>query len=224
MVPLLPLEIPCRLQIGKEQQRRAEEEARERDPHYDFERRTGLLSSEKDNTKLGDTTFTMGITTYDVSDAEQVYGEEFDPTAPTPLSAAETVRSATVFLGTVFEVTEKESRQGDRNSVSIGISDGTTGIYLKKSCPIEDKAWIKALSVGTPVAAFCRVLRDKFDNEPFGALRGIKKIRASTARSSSTPASRTCFHGVRSTALASIWQYSSLRGEISPYTSMKTMR
>ncbi len=177
----------------EEQQRRAEEEARERDPRYDFERRTGLLSSEKDNTKLGDTTFNMGITTYDVSDAEQVYGEEFDPTAPTPLSAAETVRSATVFLGTVFEVTEKESRQGDRNSVSIGISDGTTGIYLKKSCPIEDKAWIKALSVGTPVAAFCRVLRDKFDNEPFGALRGIKKIRQKM-RTDDAPEKRVELH------------------------------
>ncbi|MCQ2413767.1 MAG: PolC-type DNA polymerase III, partial [Clostridia bacterium] len=162
----------------KEEQRIAlENEARKNDPHYDFTKKAGLDSATGEREMISETRFRMGHTTYECKDASVLWGDDFEILEPESMTEIETVRNNAVFLGTVFEITMKESREGETTSITVGISDGTTGIYAKKRLPNEEIGWAKGLKPGTPVAVSGRVLRDKFDNEPFLSLKGMKKIK-----------------------------------------------
>ncbi len=160
----------------EETRREREEEARQRDPHYDFEARAGISTETGKNEYINETTVKMGATVYDFSSPELIYGEDFDIFEPTPLSEITSIKNTTVFLGTVFEVSTKETRAGDKLSVMIGISDGASGIYLKRTVLIDESDWVKKLPIGCDVAVFGKLMYDKFDNEPFVSVRGIKSI------------------------------------------------
>ena len=161
--------------IAMEQKR--QEEARAADPHYDFEARAGLSSLTGRSVILSDTRYVMGASTYDTEEASLLYGEDFDICEPTPLSDAPKSRSNTVFLGTVFETDMRETRKGDKLNCTVGISDGASGIYIKRTQTPEEMGWFNNLKVGTHVAVFGRIKTDNFDNEPYVYPRGIKKIK-----------------------------------------------
>ena len=57
------------------------------------------------------------------------------------------------------------------------LPDGASGIYMRKSEAADNMDWVKGLGPGTHVAALGKVMRDKFDFEPFLSLRGLKKIK-----------------------------------------------
>ena len=169
-----------REQFLRERQSAAEEREailRANDPHYDFARKQGINAMTGNNESLGETKYRMGATVYDFSESELIFGEDFDILDPVPLSELESVRTYAVFLGTVFEKADKESREGDKVSLTIGISDGASGAYLKRRLPKEETEWFKKFKEGTHVAVLGKVMRDKFDNEPFISLRSIKKIK-----------------------------------------------
>ena len=94
-----------------------EEEARASDPYYDFDSKAGISSATGINTQLSETTYKMGATTYDFSKPSLVYGEEFDVIEPTPLANVANERNRSIFLGTIFEVTAKETRNGDKTNI-----------------------------------------------------------------------------------------------------------
>ena len=155
-----------------------EEEARAADPRYDFDSKAGISQLTGFSERRGDFVYRVGASTYDYSSPEFVWGDDFEVLEPSPLSDADKVRTGAVFLGTVFELTSKETRAGDRFNVTVGISDGASGIYARRAVNTDDIEWTKSLKPGTHVAVFGKVMRDKFDNEPFLSLRGIKKIKA----------------------------------------------
>ena len=157
--------------------REREEAAKANDPHYDFDRKQGINSMTGNNEAIGETVYRMGATTYDFSESELVFGEDFDIVEPIPLSDIDKSRASTVFLGTVFEKADKESREGDKVSLTVGISDGASAAYAKRRLPKEEAEWFKKFKEGTHVAVFGKVMRDKFDNEPFISIKGIKKIK-----------------------------------------------
>ncbi len=161
-----------------EAEKAREAEARAIDPHYDFEARAGVSVATGSLDVISDTKYRIGATTYDFSESELVYGEDFDITEPTPISDITNVKGRSVFLGTVFEVTTKETRAGDRTSCTIGISDGASGVYVKKTLPNEELEWIKGVKNGAHFAVLARVQTDKFDGELFLSPLGIKKIGA----------------------------------------------
>ena len=161
----------------EENARLREEEARELDPHYDFDKKAGVSSATGNNIKISDTEFIMGASRFNISEPEAVWGEEFDIENPTPLSDVDNAKTTIVVLGTVFSVETKETRNGDKTTVTIGISDGASGIYAKKSLQNDEIGWIKSFKAGTSVAVLGKILRDKFDGEPFLSFRGIKKIK-----------------------------------------------
>ncbi|MBQ4071999.1 MAG: PolC-type DNA polymerase III [Clostridia bacterium] len=164
----------------RERERRAkeiEEEKRAKDPTYDFARRAGVSAATDVVERLGETTFRMGATTFDTSESTLVWGDDFDIVNPTPLSKIEDARGLAVFLGTAFSVETKETRGGGKTTVTVGISDGGSGTYAKKAFLDDEMEWVKGFKAGGQVAVFGRVIRDKFDNEPFISMRGIKKIK-----------------------------------------------
>ena len=153
-----------------------EEQMRANDPTYDFESLSGISSATGTAEAVGDYRYTMGATTYDFSDSKSVYGEDFVITAPTPLSDAPMSKGRAIFLGTIFDITKKETRAGDKTNCTIGISDGASAIYVKKTLPNEELEWLGELKVGGHVAILGRVQPDRFDNEPFLSPMAIKKI------------------------------------------------
>ena len=164
-----------------------ERQAREADPYRDFEARAGISSATGKLEVIGETTYRVGATTYDFSSSELIFGEDFDVIEPTPLAEA-TVRNRILVLGTVFEVNMKETRAGDKTNCSIGISDGASAIYVKKTIlnePSDQLDWVKGLAEAVkkgkrkllPIAVLGRIQTDKFDNEPFISPLGIKRIK-----------------------------------------------
>ena len=160
----------------QEAAKQREEEARAADPYYDFDSKAGISSATGVNAQLSETTYKMGATTYDFSKPTLAYGDEFEIIEPTPLSDITSVRNRSIFLGTVFEVTSKETRNGDKTSITIGISDGASATYVKKIIPNEEAGWQNDIKAGQHLAVMGRVQRDKFDNEPFISPTGIMKI------------------------------------------------
>ncbi len=167
-----------------ESRARAEAAAREADPHYDFESKSGISSATGALDIISETKYKIGATTYNFEKSELIFGENFDIIEPIPLSDATKIHGRQVFLGTVFEVTMKETRAGDKTNCTIGISDGASGIYVKKTLPNDDLGWIKELEGAAkkgkkkllPIAVLGKVQSDKFDNEPYVSLFGIKRI------------------------------------------------
>ncbi len=154
-----------------------EDEARAADPHYDFEAKAGISALTGVNEALSDTVVKMGASVYDFSECELLFGDDFDVIEPTPLFDLEKVRTNTVFLGTVFEVTTKETRSGDKFNCTVGISDGACAAYIKKAYAPEEMGWIKGLKSGVHLAVLGRVGRDRFDNEPYIIPKSGKKIK-----------------------------------------------
>ena len=157
--------------------REREAEAKENDPYRDFSSKAGISSMTGFFEHVDECIYRVGASTYDFSEPEHIYGEEFQVVEPTPLSDADAVRGTSVFLGTVFDVASKEARGGDRFNVTLGISDGASGIYARRSVAVGELDWLKGVKPGMPVAVCGRIMRDKFDNEPFLSLKGIKKIK-----------------------------------------------
>ncbi len=160
-----------------------EEAARAADPHYDFEKRAGISAALHNAETLTATRYLMGATTYECEGAEAIFGDPFEISEPTPIAEAGSARSgATILLGSVFEVTIKENRAGDRANVMIGISDGAGGIYIKKNFAAEELGFAKGLEKGLkgghiPVAVMGRVMVDKFDGELIVNPKAIMKIK-----------------------------------------------
>jgi len=170
-----------------------EAEARALDPHYDFETRSGISAATGSVEAISETRYKMGATTYDFSESEQVFGEDFELVEPSPLSELPKIKGRAVFLGTVFEVTMKETRAGDKTNCTIGVSDGASGVYVKKTLPNEEIDWVKGLKPGAHLAVLGRVQIDRFDNEPFLSPLGIKKIKT-TGRKDKSDEKRVELH------------------------------
>ncbi len=177
----------------EEHQREVEQRQREEDPRYDFKRQSGILAETGTVVAYDATTFRMGITTYNTSGAELIFGEDFDILDPVSVADASKVQRA-IFLGTVFMTETKANRQGDRMTCTIGISDGTTGIYLKRrGLPPEECGFMKGIKSGMHIAAYGRVQRDKFTNELFMQLQAMKKIKK-VEREDNAPRKRVELH------------------------------
>ena len=153
-----------------------EEQMRAQDPTYDFDKKAGISSATGTAESLGDFIYKMGATTYDFSKSEPILGDDFSIGTPTPLADLSSVKGRAVFLGTVFDVAMKEARSGDKTNCTIGISDGASAVYVKKSLPNEELDWIKGLKSGTHVAVLGRVQADRFDGDLFLSPMAIKKI------------------------------------------------
>ena len=157
--------------------RAREEEERARDPYYDFDKKSGISSATGQNEAISETCFRMGAGTYDFSEPELIFGDDFDIYEPVPLSDVESVRATAVFLGTVFDVATKETRTGDKTNITVGISDGASATYVRRTLPKEECDFVKSLKSGVPVAVYGKTVRDKFDGELYVSIRGIKKIK-----------------------------------------------
>ena len=181
--------------VRQVEEQKAQYEARQRelDPTYDFDRKAGINDATGTGELIGESRARMGATTYDFSESTFIWGDDFDVCEPTPLAKADSIRTTSVFLGTVFEVTTKDTRQGDKKNVTIGISDGASAVYVKKAIPIEECEWLKGCKPGLHLAVLGKMSIDRFDNEIILIPKGIKSIKTAL-RTDDAPRKRVELH------------------------------
>ena len=180
---------------------RREAETRAQDPHYDFEAKAGISSVTGVAKTISDTKCQLGATVYDFAESEVVFGDDFEVTEPSPLASVSQSKGRALFLGTAFEVTMKETRAGDKTNCTIGISDGASAVYVKKTLPNEELDWVKDLAGAVKkgkkklchLAVLGRVMQDKFDGELFLSPIGIKRIKTEL-RTDNAPEKRVELH------------------------------
>ncbi len=163
------------------------------DPTADFEARQGISSMTGSNQQISETVYRMGPTTYDFTESELISGDDFDIVEPVPLSSFNSVRSHSIFLGTVFDVSTKEIQQGEKIKYSIGFSDGACGSYIKGVVPKEDDGFLKKIKSGMHIAVHGKITRGKYDNEPYVSPKGIKQIKK-IERADNAPQKRVELH------------------------------
>ncbi len=161
---------------------RREEEAKAQDPHYGFAEKAGISPLVGRAESLGGGVYKMGSTTYLTREPKPLLGETFEVENPTPLANITSVTSMAVFLGTVYSAEFKETRNGDKYNVTVGISDGASGATLRRTETIDGISWVKTLAKKVKdkdsmhIAVLGRVRRDRFDNEPFIDVKAIEII------------------------------------------------
>ena len=149
-------------------------------------------SEEVEETEGG--VFVSGRMKFDTNGAELLYGEEeFEISDPTALRMVKSnMRSVTV-LGRIFKSEAAEIRNSENMSVSIGITDNDSSVYLKLQMPAaEAEPFAKSMKSGMCVAACGSVRADKF-GEYNVSVKGIKKIKW-VIRKDNAPVKRVELH------------------------------
>ncbi len=165
-------EFRCRMANGGVAQTDEEENA-----HADFEHRVSLSKDAAVLEKGHDTVYRIGNMTFDTAESEAVYGEPFDLDKVVSIGSLEAPRGTVVLFGEVFEVETKENREGTKVQAIIGICDGSSSIYLRKTLEKEDAGWLGGIKAGKCFAVKGTLYADKFDGETTLSLRAVMTLK-----------------------------------------------
>ena len=152
----------------------------------------------------------IGHMTFDLSDPQPFYGEPFEIKKVTPLREAPENGRNICFLGQVNSYESRETRNGDKLMMTIGITDNETSINVKLTLDLEEgQALEKKISksgktisrgISKVVTFYSMVFAvqgtvkvDKFDNEPVMSPTSIMTI-AKIDRMDDAPEKRVELH------------------------------
>ncbi len=152
--------------------REAEEEAKRNAP-----KTPNLAGQVLSAQGCGEDTYKIGSVTYLCSSPESIFGDPFLIANITSLSEVTSPKGTIVILGTVFSSEQKESRGGDKVTLTVSVADGSSSIAMKKAFPKEEIGFAKALSPGCVVAAKGSVYKDRFTGELQFSPKAIMKIK-----------------------------------------------
>ncbi|MBR0303640.1 MAG: PHP domain-containing protein, partial [Clostridia bacterium] len=145
------------------ERRAAELEAGEADER---EKRVSLFDLPDKATLTEDGCVTSGRCTFDISSPSLLLGKEFAIKDPVPLRLLVKSYQSVVFLGELFKFEERELRGGDRFSVTLGVTDRDSSVYVRKVIPAEELPdWKKKFRVASCIAVRGSVKPDKYDGE-----------------------------------------------------------
>lgn len=148
-------------------------------------RRSSLNESDATADQISEKLYKIGNNTYSLEESTLMLGDDVGIKFPEPIANFKDAVSRAVFFGDVFENTKKDSFKGDKTTVTIGVSDGSSSIYLKKSFDVGEDGPMSSIEVGKSVAILGRIYRDKFDGELVCTPRSIysakKKLRIDKA-------------------------------------------
>lgn len=161
-------------QYQAHQEKKAQEEAQE-SPVY--QRVESLFDGEAQIEAIGSSLIHAGKMTFDVSGGEVIFGEDFEHDDPTPLRNINRPARHVAVLGQVFEVKTNELRGSDKFSVTIGITDKDSSVFLRTTLEEGEAAALAgAAKPGTCLAACGSVRQDKFGEYNI-SLKSAKKIK-----------------------------------------------
>ena len=180
------------------EERRRQEEAQEaakkaaETPQY--QRIDSLFEAEEEVEEIEGGIFKSGRMTFDTNSDEVLYGEEdFEISDPTALRMIKSnMRSVTV-LGRIFKSEAAEIRNSENMSVTIGITDNDSSVFLKLQMPAaEAEPFAKSMKSGMCIAAVGSVRADKFGEYNVN-VKCIKKIKQ-CIRKDNAPVKRVELH------------------------------
>ena len=121
---------------------------------------------------------TSGRMKFDISEPEFVLGREFTAGNIVPLRSIKTTGKNMEVVGEVFQITEKETRRGDKLAITVGITDKDASLFLKTTVDIESADEIKsAFSVGKSYLLRGNIKADTFDNELYMQYTDVAKVK-----------------------------------------------
>ncbi len=127
--------------------------------------------------KTGENSFKIGHMEFSTEGAAVITGSAFDLSAPTPMGQLNGPVQDAVLFGEVFSVTTKESRNKDKLTVTVGITDGVYSIYIKRTEAPDAFPYLGDIKAGKSIAVACRVYRDKYDGELIASPKSIMSIK-----------------------------------------------
>lgn len=128
------------------------------------ERKASLFTETE--TSASDGVFKIGRLTFDTNNAEPLIGNAFEISSPLAIRSCNRYEQNAVVLGEIFKFEERELRGGDKFSITVGITDKDSSLYLKKVIASgELDEWKSKLKPGKIVAAKGPIKPDKFDGE-----------------------------------------------------------
>jgi len=120
--------------------------------------------ASKEYIKDGDI-FKGKFRSYDVSEAELVFGTEIDIDSAVPIAATYQQHGLMTFIGEVFSTERRETKRGGSEIITVGVTDMEASLYIKVAVKAGTHDAFTDISVGT-VAAFCGINeRDSFDGQ-----------------------------------------------------------
>ena len=139
------------------------------------------LFERKEVERVSDTVIAIGAARYSIAEPASVLGPTFSPADAIPLAEAQKKEGANVLVvGEVFSTELRENRAGDRITVLVGLTDGTSSIYLRRTFSAEAAACAKDIKVGAALAVRGKVYREKYMNDELAlaptAIVKIKKL------------------------------------------------
>ncbi|MBQ5800297.1 MAG: PolC-type DNA polymerase III, partial [Clostridia bacterium] len=128
--------------------------------------RQSSLGEEVTKTEsVGESLYRIGVNTYSLEGSEHILGNSATISDPEPIANIKGEVSRAIFFGDVFENSQKDNFKGDKTTVTLGVSDGSSSIYLKKAFNVGEAGPMASLKVGKTIAVVGKVYRDKFDGE-----------------------------------------------------------
>lgn len=141
-----------------------------------------------------DGTVDSGKMEFDLSSPEQLYGEAFNPETAVPIRALTSPKRGIVTLGEIFSIETRDTRKGDKTSVTIGLTDRDTSIFIKIMFAVEAAGeFLGTISKGAVVAVHGNIREDNYDGELYIALSGLMKVKK-ILRSDNAPEKRVELH------------------------------
>ncbi|MBQ4066212.1 MAG: PolC-type DNA polymerase III [Clostridia bacterium] len=162
----------------RRRQEEAAEAAKKAQEAPQYKRIDSLFEASEEVDEIEGGVFKSGRMTFDTNSSDILYGEEdFEISDPTALRMVKSnMRSVTV-LGKIFKSEAAEIRNSDNMSVTIGITDNDSSVFLKLQMPAaEAEPFAKSMKSGMCIAAVGSVRADKF-GEYNVSVKGIKKIK-----------------------------------------------
>lgn len=161
------------------EKRAAELEAN--DGELPLEKVSSLFGGEGRASYTGDGSIAVGKCTFDVAEPKLLIGKEFEIKDPVPLRMAGVSRTSAIVIGEIFKFEERELRGGDKFSLTVGLTDKDSSVYVRKVISADElDEWKSKLKEGKSVAIRGSIKPDKFDDEysvnPIDIVE-IKKVR-----------------------------------------------
>ena len=100
----------------------------------------------------GSSVIVSGRMKFDIACPECVLGREFTPENIVPLRAVKSTGRDVEVVGEVFQITEKETRRGDKIAITIGITDKDASLFLKTTVDVESEIRMSRLEQSLAMA------------------------------------------------------------------------
>ena len=153
-----------------------EKEAEIKEMRAEFKKATSFASSDN-KVEIKDNIVKIGAITVDISNKEYVSGGEFNIENIVPISKLEAGMHGITVIGKVFEITEKAIKRGANITVSIGITDNISSIYIKDVISADEKdEYLSLFKKGNAYAIRGSVKIDTFENEIYLNASDISKV------------------------------------------------